>query len=75
MGRKSQERGYSHSRRTFLAGAGLLVAGGALGHGTSLAAVPAPTAGTAPPLPWKWPGLDPYEAGSLAYHYYLDSGG
>jgi hypothetical protein len=51
------------------------VAGGALGHGTNLAAAPAPTAGTAPPLPWKWPGLDPFEAGSLAYHYYLDSGG
>jgi len=73
--KKSQGREHSRSRRVFLSSAGLVVAGGALGRGASFAAAPAPTAGTAPPLPWKWPGLDPFEAGSLAYHYYLDSGG
>jgi hypothetical protein len=73
--KKTQAREHSSSRRVFLSSAGLLVAGSALGRGASLAAAPAPTAGTAPPLPWKWPGLDPFEAGSLAYHYYLDSGG
>lgn len=63
------------SRRTFLAGAGAFVAGGALGHGTSGASSPPPTGGSAPPLPWKWVKLDPMEAGSLAYRYYLDIGG
>lgn len=70
---KKEEKGLS--RRKFMEGAGILVAGGILGYGTSLASVPPPTAGTAPPLPWKWVKLDPMEAGSLAYRYYLDIGG
>jgi hypothetical protein len=62
------------SRRNFLAGAGAFVAGGVLGHGTSRASSPPPTAGSAPPLPWKWVKIDPMEAGSLAYRYYFDIG-
>lgn len=67
-------QGRAISRRAFLSGAGILVAGGVLARDTSLASAPAPTAGTAPPLPWRWPGLDPLEAGSLAYRYYFDIG-
>ena len=63
------------SRRNFLEGAGIFMAGGVLGVGTSLASAPAPTAGSAPPLPWKWVKLDPMEAGSRAYHIYLEAGG
>jgi hypothetical protein len=63
------------SRRNFLGSAGILTAGGVLGYGSSLASAPAPTTGTAPPLPWKWAKLDPMEAGSRAYHIYLDAGG
>jgi len=62
------------SRRNFLAGAGAFAAGGLLGRGTSLASSPSPTAGSAPPLPWKWGEIDPMEAGSLAYRYYFDIG-
>lgn len=62
------------SRRSFLAGTGILVTEGALGFGAGPASGAAPTAGTAPPLPWKWAELDPMEAGSLAYRYYFDIG-
>jgi hypothetical protein len=72
---KAQKREKPLSRRNFLTGAGVFMAGGALGLGASLAPAADPTAGTAPPLPWKWGKIDPLEAGSLAYHYYLDSGG
>jgi hypothetical protein len=72
---KTKEREKLLSRRKFLEGSGIFMAGGVLGCSTSLASAPAPTAGTAPPLPWKWVKLDPMEAGSLAYRYYLDIGG
>ena len=71
---KSKRTEKLFSRRNFLEGTGILMAGGILGCGTSLASAPAPTAGTAPPLPWKWVKLDPMEAGSLAYRYYFDIG-
>jgi hypothetical protein len=71
---KAKQREKLFSRRNFLEGAGIFMAGGVLGVGTSLASSPAPTAGTAPALPWKWGKLDPMEAGSLAYRYYFDIG-
>jgi hypothetical protein len=70
--RKETEK--SLSRRNFLGGAGIFMAGGVLGCSTSFASTPTPEAGTAPPLPWNWVKLDPMEAGSLAYHYYFDIG-
>jgi hypothetical protein len=74
---KTNENGSPLPRRTFLSGAGVLLVGGVLGRSPVLAAspVPPPTAGTAPPLPWRWPVIDPMEAGTSAYHYYLDQGG
>jgi hypothetical protein len=72
---KAKKREKPLSRRNFLTGAGVFMAGGALGLSASLASAAVPTAGTAPPLPWKWVNLDPLEAGSLAYRYYFDIGG
>jgi hypothetical protein len=34
-----------------------------------------PTCPPAPPLPWKWPKLDPLEAGTRAYEAYLKNKG
>jgi hypothetical protein len=64
------------SRRRFLKSGGALLAGGMIG----CAAGPnSPTskepADAAPALPWTWGKIDPMEAGSLAYRYYLDKGG
>ena len=55
--------------------AGLFVAGGIAGYGTSLALPSTPTVTEPPPLPWKWAKLDPLEAGRLAYHSYLEKKG
>ncbi len=66
----------SRARRRFLSSgasalAGGLVAGAAYG---SVATNP-PAPGSSPPLPWTWRPIDPMEAGSRAYRYYLDVGG
>jgi hypothetical protein len=63
------------SRRSLLTGSALLLTGGIAGRISSAVAAPAPTAASAPPLPWKWVKLDPLEAGRRAYRGYLTGGG
>ena len=66
------------SRRNLLAGSAALVAAGSIGSAvTSYAqsSTPAASAGTPPPLPWKWVKLDPMEAGRRAYRLYKEQGG
>ncbi len=73
--KKEQERASSPSRRNFMTKAGIFVAGGIAGYGSSLA-IPSPKTTTeAPPLPWKWVKLDPLEAGRRAYRSYLEKKG
>jgi len=55
--------------------AGIFVAGGMAGYGTSLALPPTPKVTEPPPLPWKWVKLDPLEAGRRAYRFYLEKKG
>jgi hypothetical protein len=62
------------SRRNFITKAGIFLAGGIAGHGTSFASTPAPTVAEAPPLPWKWVKLDPLEAGRRSYRAYQKKG-
>lgn len=65
-----------YSRRLFLKTGGALLAGGVLSSITANASGgPKGSIGTAPELPWKWSSIDPMEAGTRAYHRYLDSGG
>lgn len=68
------------SRRSLVTGsAALLLAGGIVGRFGNASAAPVPAAepiyAPAPPLPWKWPTLDPMEAGTRAYHAYLKNKG
>ena len=72
---KEQERASSLSRRNFMTKAGLFVAGGIAGYGTSLALPSTPRVTEPPPLPWKWVKLDPLEAGRRAYRFYLEKKG
>ena len=72
---KNQEQASSLSRRNFMTKAGLFVAGGIAGYGTSLALPSAPKVTEPPPLPWKWVKLDPLEAGRRAYRTYLEKKG
>ncbi|HIJ77392.1 MAG TPA: twin-arginine translocation signal domain-containing protein [Deltaproteobacteria bacterium] len=72
---KEQERASSLSRRNFMTKAGIFVAGGIAGYGTSLALPPTPKVTEPPPLPWKWTKLDPLEAGRRAYRFYLEKKG
>ena len=72
---KEQESASSLSRRNFMTKAGLFVAGGIAGYGTSLALPSTPTVTEPPPLPWKWAKLDPLEAGRRAYRFYLEKKG
>ena len=72
---KEQERASSLSRRNFMTKAGLFVAGGLAGYGTSLALPATPKVTEPPPLPWKWVKLDPLEAGRRAYRSYLEKKG
>ena len=66
----------AYSRRLFLKTGGALLAGGVLGSAAAKASQgPQPPIDAAPPLPWKWSGIDPMEAGSRAYRFYLDAGG
>jgi hypothetical protein len=70
-----KERTESVSRRNFMTTAGIFVAGGIAGYGTSLALPPTPKVTEPPPLPWPWVKLDPLEAGRLAYRSYLKAPG
>ena len=70
-----KERTESMSRRNFMTGAGIFLAGGIAGYGTSLALPPTPKVAEPPPLPWPWVKLDPLEAGRRAYRFYLEKKG
>jgi hypothetical protein len=72
---KEQERAPSLSRRNFMTKAGIFLAGGLAGYGTSLALPPPQKTTEPPPLPWKWTKLDPMEAGRRAYRFYLEKKG
>jgi hypothetical protein len=72
---EEQERAFSPSRRNFMTKAGIVVAAGLAGYGTSLAVPATPNVTEAPPLPWKWVPLDPLEAGRRAYRSYLEKKG
>lgn len=64
------------SRRQLLKSAGALLTGGLIGCASMN--LPAPSkknAAAAPALPWPWHRIDPMEAGSRAYHIYLEAGG
>jgi len=64
-----------YSRRSILLGSAALLAGGLAGRAGNAFAVPEPACAPAPPLPWKWPKLDPLEAGTRAYENYLKNKG
>jgi hypothetical protein len=59
------------SRRSILLGSAALLVGGIAGRISNAYAAPEPACAPAPPLPWKWPKLDPLEAGTRAYQSYL----
>jgi hypothetical protein len=74
MGDRKTPTGYS--RRRFLKSGGALLAGGVIGCASANALSQSkPSADAAPALPWPWSKIDPMEAGSRAYHIYLDAGG
>jgi hypothetical protein len=64
-----------YSRRSILLGSAALLAGGIAGRISNAYAAPEPKYAPAPPLPWKWPMLDPLEAGTRAYENYLKNKG
>ena len=70
-----KERTESISRRNFMTTAGIFLAGGIAGYGSSLALPPTPKVTEPPPLPWPWVKLDPLEAGRRAYRFYLEKKG
>jgi hypothetical protein len=63
------------SRRSMLTGSAIFLLGGTVGRVSNAYPAAAPAAGEAPPLPWKWPKLDPLEAGRRAYRAYLEKKG
>jgi hypothetical protein len=63
------------SRRSILLGSAALLAGGIVGRVSTSYAAQEPIYAPAPPLPWKWPKLDPMEAGTRAYEAYLKNKG
>ena len=64
------------SRRRLLKSAGTLLAGGLIGCTSMNFSAPSKkTADAAPALPWPWHKIDPMEAGSRAYHIYLEAKG
>jgi hypothetical protein len=67
--------GSEYSRRSILLGSAALLAGGLVGRISNAYAAPEPKYAPAPPLPWKWPMLDPMEAGTRAYENYLKNKG
>ena len=65
-----------YSRRRFLKSGGALLAGGVIGGASANAfSQSKPSADAPPALPWPWGKIDPMEAGSRAYHIYLEAGG
>ena len=70
-----KEKTESISRRNFMTTAGIFLAGGIAGYGTSLALPTTPKVTEPPPLPWPWVKLDPLEAGRRAYRSYLEKKG
>ena len=64
-------------RRRLLKSAGALLAGGLIGCASINLSAPSKkkTADAPPALPWPWPKIDPMEAGSRSYHFYLKAGG
>jgi len=70
-----REEAVVSSRRSILLGSAVLLAGGIAGRISNAAAAPEPKFAPAPPLPWKWPKLDPMEAGRRAYQNYLKNKG
>jgi hypothetical protein len=74
MGDGKTPTGYS--RRRFLKSGGALLAGGVMGFTSANASFqPKPSPDEPPALPWPWREIDPMEAGSRSYHFYLDAGG
>jgi len=63
------------SRRGILLGSAALLAGGIAGRVSTAYSAMEPACAPAPPLPWKWPKLDPLEAGTRAYEAYLKNKG
>jgi hypothetical protein len=72
---EARKEAVARSRRSILKGSAALLVGGIVGRMSSAYAEPAPTFAPAPPLPWKWPKLDPLEAGRRAYQNYLKNKG
>ena len=73
--KEQQERTGLSSRRNFMTTAGIFLAGGMAGYGTSLALPQTPKLTEPPSLPWPWIMLDPMEAGRRAYRSYLEKKG
>jgi hypothetical protein len=73
--KNQKEKTSVFSRRSLLKGSAIFVLGGAMGRATNAYPAPAPTSQAPPPLPWKWPKLDPLEAGRRGYRAYLEKKG
>jgi hypothetical protein len=77
--KSKNEKSLLLSRRNFITKAGIFLAGGIAGHGTSFASTPAQTATEPPPLPWKWVKLDPWKPAGApivsSYRSYLEKKG
>jgi hypothetical protein len=69
--------GSTRSRRRFLGAGASALAGGLVGGAVYATGAGASQSspGAPPALPWPWRHIDPMEAGSRAYRYYLDLGG
>jgi len=72
---EKKEKAIDNSRRNILKGSAVLLAGGIAGRISNSYAAPVSGFSPAPPLPWKWPKLDPLEAGTRAYQAYLKNKG
>ncbi len=72
---RQKEESRLYSRRSILTGSALLLGAGIAGRITNAYSEPKHAADTAPPLPWKWPKLDPLEAGRRSYRSYLEKKG
>lgn len=72
---RQKEESRLYSRRSILTGSALLLGAGIAGRITNAYSEPKPAADIAPPLPWKWPKLDPLEAGRRSYRSYLEKKG
>ena len=75
--REQEEKTGLFSRRNLLKGSAVFLLAGVMGRVSNISPIPAAaqTAGNPPPLPWKWPKLDPLEAGRRAYRAYLEKKG